>query len=383
MNEKTLSGRIFEISNDRKIVGRKKIKVILHEIYPSADQWQTNGISWNESYTMQNIESVTNMSLCVEFLSEERRLPYGHGLTGVEDNVPYMEDATVIGHCERGYIDDVEIDGSMHRVLIADGYIDEIRYPKFVNWLKDKLENGSVKGSVEIVGRPENENHIIYDGGWKAQGRVPQIYDYVGYALLGIMPADDAAIVMELNNKYGNNKEEVPMDEKQLNKFVDDVKSSVAQVVTELNQKDEAHEAQIAELNNKLAEKDGEISELNSKLTTANEDIAAKEQTITEQTTELNSLKDANATLEKEKKVAELNSALTKFSDEEKEFAKAEIEAFNSDPTSVEINSITSKICVEMVRKSKEAQILEQNNASPDIFGSVYTPEEKGEVDIF
>lgn len=148
-------GRIFELSNERQITGRRKIKIVLHEIFPSHDTWQENGISWDEEYTAQNIESVTNMSICVEFLSEERRLPYGHGLTDIKDNMPYMEDATVVGHCEKGYITDIEIDGETKKVLVGEGYIDEMRYPKFVAWLAEKLKNGSVKGSVEIVGRPE------------------------------------------------------------------------------------------------------------------------------------------------------------------------------------------------------------------------------------
>ena len=84
----------------------------------------------------------------------------------------------------------------------------------------------------------------------------------------------------------------------------------------------------------------------------------------------------------KEKKIAELNSALAEFSQEEQDLAKAEIEAFKADPMSVEINSITSKICVEMVRKNKETRTTELNNA-PDIFGGVASPEDDGDVDIF
>lgn len=383
MGKDTFMGRIFELSNERQISGRRKIKIILHEIFPSHDRWQENGISWDEEYTAQNIESVTNMSICVEFLSEERRLPYGHGLTDIKDNMPYMEDATVVGHCEKGYIADVEIDGETKRVLVGEGYIDEMRYPKFVAWLADKLANGSVKGSVEIVGRPENENRIIYDGGWKEKGRVPQLYDYSGYAILGIRPADDSAIVVELNNKLEHNKEETPMDEKVMGQFVELVKTSVTQTITELNNKSEQYDGQISELNSQLAAKDKEIAELNEKLTAAQADVAAKDQTIEAQTTELNALKDTNATLEKEKKIAELNSALSEFSAEEQALAQTEIDAFKADPTTVEINSITSKICVEMVRKNKEIHNAELNNAAPDIFGGVSTPEDKGDVDIF
>lgn len=379
---KEIMGRIFELSNDRQIAGRRKIKLILHEIYPSRDIWQTNGISWDETYTAQNLESVSNMSLCVEFLSEERRLPYGHGLTEIRDNMPYLEDATVVGHCEKGYIADVEIDGETKKVLVAEGYIDEMRYPKFVAWLQEKMETDGVKGSVEIVGRPENENRIIYDGGWKEKGRVPQIYDYSGYAILGIRPADDTAIVMELNNKLEENKEDTIMDEKIMGQFVELVKTSVNQTITELNNKSEEYEDKISELNGQLAAKDAEIAELNEKLSAAQADVAAKDQTIEAQNTELNSLKDTNAALEKEKKLAELNSALSEFSAEEQALAQAEIDAFKADPNSVELNSITSKICVEMVRKNKEAHTNELNSA-PDIFGGVSSPEDKGEVDIF
>ena len=322
------------------------------------------------------------MSLCVEFLTEERRLPYGHGLTEIKDNMPLLEDATVVGHCTKAYIDDVEVDGVSKRVLVAEGYIDEMRYPKFVAWLKERLETGTVKGSVEIVGRPENENRIIYDGGWKEKGRVPQIYDYSGYAILGIKPADDTAVIMELNNKV-NNKEEPVMDEKQIGQFVEQLKTSVTQTITELNNKNEEYEGQIATLQAQLSAKDTEIAELNEKLESAQADAAAKDQTIADQTTELNELKETNAALAKEKKLAELNAALTEFSPEEQALAQAEIDAFKADPDTVEINSITSKICVEMVRKDKENRANRQTNNSPDIFGGVTTVDDKGEVDIY
>ena len=362
MNRCIPTGRIFELSNERQITGRRKIKVVLHEIFSNHDEWQENGISWDETYTQQTIDSVSNMSLCVEFISEDRTLPYGHGLTE---------------------IDDIEIDGVTKRVLVADGYVDEMRYPKFVAWLKDRLEHGTVKGSVEIVGRPENENRIIYDGGYKEKGRIPQIYDYSGYAILGIRPADDTAIVMELNNKSQEHKEETGMDEKMMSQAVELIKSSVTQTINELNNKSGEYEKKIAELNDAVAAKDAEIAELNEKLNTANASVAEKDQAIESQTNELNSLKEANAALEKEKKIAELNSALAEFSQEEQDLAKAEIEAFKADPMSVEINSITSKICVEMVRKNKETRTVELNNSAPDIFGGVNSPEDDGDVDIF
>ena len=380
-----LLGRIYELSSERHITGRRKIKLILYEIFPSPSTWQTNGISWDENYTRQNLGSVTNMSICVEFLDDERSLPYGHGLTDIRDNMPFMEDATVVGHCEKAYIDDIEVEGVKKRVLVAEGYIDEMRYPKFVAWLAEKMADGSVKGSVEIVGHSENENRIIYDGGWKETGRVPQIYDYSGYAILGIKPADDSAIIVELNNKNEKNKEDKQMDDKLMSQFVDLVKNSVTQTITELNNKSGEYEGQISELNGQLTAKDAKIAELNAELEAAKATIAEKEQAITDQTAELNSLKEANTALEKDKKLAELNSVLAGFTAEEQALAQAEIDAFKTDPTSVELNSITNKICVELVRKSKETHTNEQNSAGsgPDIFGGVADPQDNGDADIY
>lgn len=376
--EKVYAGRVYEISSERHITGRRKIKLILHEIFPTHDVWQTNGISWDEQYTMDNLSSVANMSICAEFLNDERSIPYGHGLTDIQNNMPLMEDATVVGHCERGYIDEVEIDGELKKVLVAEGYIDEIRYPKFVAWLFEKLKDGDVNGSVEIIGHQENENRIIYDGGWKEKGRIPQVYDYGGYAILGIKPADDSAIVMELNNKK-ENKEETHMDEKIKNELTEIVSNALA----ELNSKwDEyyaqvaAKEAEITSLQADIQEKEAEITRLRADYEAKEAELAAQEAGIVEANAKI-------AELEKEKKVAELNAALADFTFEEQAIAQDDIAAFKENPDTVEINSITSKICVEMVRQRKEAAKAEANNQAPDIFGSVTEPKDNGEVDIF
>ena len=125
---------IFEISSESKIAGRRPIKVILHEIFPDDTTWQTNGISWDERYVLSNLHSVSGMSIVVEFLTEDRDIPYAHGMTEIRstDNLPLFEDATMVGHFDRAYVDDVEIEGVKKRVLIAEGTLDEMRYPKFV-----------------------------------------------------------------------------------------------------------------------------------------------------------------------------------------------------------------------------------------------------------
>ena len=372
--------RIFELSNDRQIAGRRKIKLILHEIFSDNASWQDNGISWNEKYTLQNIESVTNMSLCVGFINDERKLPYGHGLTEIRDNMPYLENATVVGHCEKGYITEIQIDGVSKKVLMAEGYIDEMRYPKFVKWLSDKIKSNGVKGSVEIVGRPENDNRIIYDGGWKEKGRVPQIYDYSGYAILGIKPADNAAIIMELNNN--THKEEINMDEKLMSQFVELIKNAVVKAIAESTNRDNEHKTQIEALNNSIEGKTQEIAALNEKLDAANADVAKKDKLINAQTEELKSLKETNACLTKEKKVSDLNAQLSKFTQEERDLAKNEIEAFKKDPACMDVESIINKICVELVNKGKQESRTHEMNNSFDIFAAM-NPTSNKEIDIY
>lgn len=107
---------------------------------------------------------------------------------------------------DSGYycIEDVEIDGEMRRCLCATGYINESRYPNFVKWLEKQLESGSpVYGSVEFSGTKDNDGEIIYEDGWKEQGRVPMIYDYIGHSLISIAPADDAALVTAFDMARG------------------------------------------------------------------------------------------------------------------------------------------------------------------------------------
>ena len=65
------------------------------------------------------------------------------------------------------------------------------------------------------------------------------------------------------------------------------------------------------------------------------------------------------------------------LSDEEKEYAKAEIDAFTADPINCEINSVVNKIWEGIGKKAKEDAkvIAEQNSANnvevDDIFAEV------------
>ena len=321
--------------------------------------------------------------IVAEFLTDDRDIPYGHGMTEIRsDNLPLFEDATMVGHFEKAHIDDIEIDGVAKRVLIAEGTLDEMRYPKFVTWLREHMADSVVKGSVEIVGKPENDGHIIYSGGWKEQGRVPQIYDYSGYAILGVKPADEAAIVMELNNKK-DDKEDCNMDEKLKNELM----AVISGAISETNAKwDEyyasvqAKEAEIAQLQADIQAKEAEIAQLRADMEKYQAEEAAAEAGLSEANAKITEL-------ENERSRAELNSALEPYSEEQRAVAQDDIDAFNANPGSVEINSIIGKICTEMVRVAREASKVAETNASNiDVFGM--TEETKphsddGDVEVF
>lgn len=383
--------RFLEISQATNPNGRRKVKLALHEIYPDRTQWNRNGITYLEQYTRDNADSVKGMPLCAEFLDDDKDIPYGHGLTGHIKSMPVFENSVQVGVCEDWSIEDIEIEGEAHRCLCATGYINEGRYPKFVKWIEDQVANGeTLRGSVEFVGTKDNDGEIIYDGGWKEEGRVPMIYDYSGYCILSVKPSDPSAILIELN-QFKNNLEDVEMNEEMKNAFSDlksevisafketrkaemnEEISSLESKVTELN-------AKIAELNTQIEEKDKEIEELNRKCNEANAEVAKKDEEVNSKVEELNStIAEKDAELNKMKKanrVAELNQALSSFTDEEKNYAKEEIDAFNADPFSVEINQITTKIESTSYRKIREDQKnknLEANSMKDEFDGIIST----------
>lgn len=380
MSERT-SSTIYEISSENRIAGRRPIKVVLHEIFPDNTRWQENGISWKEEYVRANLHSVIGMSIVAAFLTEDRDVPYDHGMTEVreEDRLPLFEDATMVGHFDKAYIGDVEIEGVTKRCLIAEGTLDEMRYPNFVAWLREHMAESTVKGSVEIVGKPEHDGYIIYSDGWKDEGRVPQDYDYSGYAILSVKPADEAAIVMELNNKK-TDKEDETMDEKTKNELMAAVASAVSEVNSKWEEywaKVDALQADISQLKADIAQKEADIKQLQADydkeyaakeaaelgLTEANAAKEAAEASLNEANAKIAEMENAAA-------VAELNAALAPYTEEQRAVAQEEIDAFNANPGSVEINSIIGKICTAMVEAARESKVIETNSANQiDVFG--------------
>ncbi len=199
------SSKIIDLSRD--VIGRRKIKIALHEIYPDDTHWNDNGITYLEQYTRDNADTVIGMPICAEFIGGDKDVPFEHGFTGMKGITPVFEDSVQVGVCEDWSIEDIEIDGLLHKCLCATGYINESRYPNFVQWLEEKKTEGTtVYGSVEFVGTKVNDGEIIYDGGWKEQGRIPMIYNYSGYCIISMEPADHAAVVLELNEEKERQK---------------------------------------------------------------------------------------------------------------------------------------------------------------------------------
>ena len=197
--------RILELSSKDDKDGRRRVKVILHEIYKDKSQHNKNGITWLEEYCKNNIDSVKGISITCEFINDERTEILGHGETGIEDGVPILESATMIGVLERGYIDDIAVDGETKRALVGEGYIDAMRYKNFVDVLEEKIKaNETIFGSVEIIGLKENGNRIKYLNGYQEIGRIPTEYRYSGFAILGVLPSDETARLIEINDRKGN-----------------------------------------------------------------------------------------------------------------------------------------------------------------------------------
>lgn len=372
-----MKSAIIEVNKSKKVSGRTYLKWVIHEIHSGTSDFNKNGITWKEQYVNANIESVKGMPLCVEFLNDwDKDEPFGHGMTQIKDGMPLFENSVVVGVTENAYIDTVEINGDSRRVLIGEGYIYNQRYPKFVQWLKSKMFDGDFpETSVEICATEENEL-IIYEDGWKETGRVPKVFDYSGDAILGIEPADDSAVFLELNSKF---KEDDKMKETvvELNNKIDEQRSEINNLQNDIKSKDE----KITELNQKVDAKETELNstiqelkEINTKLTDKEREVEELNSKKTELETELNELREFKQKIESQKLVGELNSKLANYSDEEKEVVKEKIELFNKEPKNELIKEIISEINSSIAQKIVEGRSKksETNNKLDDIYSDVY-----------
>lgn len=396
--------QIFELSKKQNKNGRRKFKMLLYEIFPDecideenqvGKQYNENGITWIREYCEKALPSIKGMSLRCEFLDDDRTELCGHGDTGIIDGLPVFENAVVIGTFDEGYIDNVELaDGSVITACIGVGTIDGCCYHNFCEKLEDNISKGIYpNGSVEILKTDGNEG-IVYKYGYKDLGRIPTVFEHSGFALIGVKPADPKATILELNTNTNDIKEEtVSMNEVEMKNLITQTVEEVSARTAEMNQYKSECDARVAEMNTQVetitAEKNEAIASVETiKAALANCEKERDEawQKIDELYVEMQNLRDELGKAQAEKRVGELNAAIVDFSDEEKAYAQAEIDAFNADPMTVEINSVVSKIYEGIGKKSKadETVVAEQNSAAvEDIFGEVISTNTSEEVNIF
>jgi uncharacterized coiled-coil protein SlyX len=378
----------FELSAKKRKNGRRPFKAVLHEVYPDGvvennvgTQFNENGICWVEQYCKDNIESIKGMSITAQFVNNEETELLGHGEYEIEDGIPVFKDATIIGNAERGYLDTVEINGEQKRVLVAEGTIDQMRHNEFVKWLEGEITNGKPpKGSVEIVRSEQNEK-IVYLNGKFEQGRIPVAFDYSGYALLGVRPADQSAVLLEFNN----NKESEEKEQ------MDELKNLLVELSAKIDKT--AEQEKVIEQNaSALAELNASVDQLKAALGSVEAEKNALNVKYEELYAEAEGLRLLIAAEKAKARVGEMNAALADFTDEQKAVAKDEIAAFEADPMSVEINSIVEKILVHIGKRALEdGKVAEQNAEQEkakgdtlDIFEPVYeTNDKQEEVSIF
>lgn len=387
--------KLFEINQKQEEkTGYKRFKLVVAEVYDSScivdevgTQYNDNGITWIDEYVEAAKETLVDSSVTVEFADDTKTDILGHGeIDEYKDGVPIFKNATIIGHFDKAYLSEItENEDSIDitkKVLIGEGTLDYMRYSDCIDLLSEKLSNDeTIYGSVELIRTKENEG-IVYLYGYKDKGRIPTEFEFSGFSILGggVMPADCKSTLLELNKK---DKEDT-MDEKTLGIITDSVKACIA----ECNDKSAEYESKITELNEVVEAKVAENTGLNDKiekLTKALADMQGERDSYWQQ---IEVIEKELAELKVEKRLAEMNSAIAEFTDEQKAFAEAEIKAFEADPIKSEINSITSKIyeeigkaAVSSAKKAENERIAELNskNTNIDIFSDLDVKHDKDE----
>ena len=391
----------FELSKKVSKNGRRHFKVILNEIYPDScvDEsngvgtvYNKNGITWIREYCENALPSIQGMSLKCEFLDPERTLLNGHGETEIKDGLPIFEDAVVVCTFENGYITDIETDEGVKTVCVGEGTIDGLCYHNFCEKLEKDIEDGNApNGSVEIL-KTDGNPSIVYKYGYKDYGRIPMVFEFSGFSLLGVEPADQTAKILELNNNV--NEEENTMGENEIKAIVSQVIGEMNSSAEEINKMREECEQRIAEsqalvteLQNEINGLNQNIAELESKVNALNEANTALTSEKEALSVEVNELRTNLEDAQKKEKIGELNEAIKEFTDEQRAYAQTEIDTFNMNPLTCEINSVVDKIHAEIgkryMEEAKKASEHEDNEVE-DIFSEINEKKITDEdVDIF
>lgn len=382
--------KVFEISNKQNKNGRRKFKVILYKIFPDScvdetnqvgTNYNRNGITWIREYCERALPSINGMSLRCEFIDEERTQLCGHGDTDIIDGEPIYEDAVVIGTFTKGYIEDIETSEGIITVCVGEGEIDSQCYHNFVTKLETDIANGIYpNGSIEIM-HTENNNSIVYKYGYKDKGRIPMEFIHSGYALLGVAPADNNAKLIELNEKY---KEDLnKMNESEIKVLVSQVINEMSTHTSEINKCKEECEAKIEKISKDLknvVDEKNEIEASSQEIKNALEKLQGEYEELNQRYDEIwkekKVLEDELAKAQAKELLGKMNEAIADFTDNEKAYAQAEINAFKANPVASEINSIVNKIWegIGKTAKANDKSIAEKNAINTnveDIFGEV------------
>ena len=374
--------KILELSELQKKTGRRSIKMILHEVYQSEDEFNKNGITWLEPYVSNNIKSAEGTPFVAEFFDSEQDYPWGHGKQKIVNGELQFERSTVVGMIEKAYVQSVDVNGETILAAVAEGYLFANRYPNFMSWMETKIQEGApVESSVEIARTGENQA-ITYRDGWKPEGRIPTEYEYIGHAILGIEPADDSAVLLELNSKKKGDF--TAMELKELQKLAEDRLVEINALNAAKTQMEEAKLALEADMEAKVSEVNTLVAEVKA-LGEAKAALEAEKEAVS---AELNSFKEKEAQEKLEALKAEFNSKLDAFEESEKTVAEAEINAFNEAPSaelmSKALNKINSGI-VASIMESRQAELnSKKENKAPDVYEAFAdTKESDEEVDIY
>ncbi|EPD59072.1 hypothetical protein HMPREF1215_00677 [Coprococcus sp. HPP0074] len=402
--------RILELSSKSSKGGRRKIRMVLLTLHKK-DEKNLNGISWNEEYVLNNLDSIKGIPICASFVdSELKDVPLDHGYTetveiGDGKSEPLFNNSECCGVIEDAKIEDLEINGEMKRVLVGYGYLFYQRYKNFCDYIKENILLSDVKSSIEIVGK--NGGNIIYDGGYNEEIRYPQVFDFSATAILGVKEADENCYILEVAQKQEKLKEENKNMEFDKKEFETVLRSALS----EINSEKKTHDDEVSELNNKIADLNSQIETKDNTISELNASVEQLQATLKQMESDRDTYWAERELLEREiakakvaEKLAELDNSLKEFNAEEKEVAKEDIEELKKNINACqkkeelnnvtsEINSIKSKICMNIVAKQKqaesEARISEQNSEEvkiEDIFSEVCSEkyvDDDEEVNIF
>lgn len=181
------------------------------------------------------------------------------------------------------------------------------------------------------------------------------------------------------------------MGENEIKAIVSQVISEMNSSADELNKMREECEARIAdsqavvdELQKGIEELNEEIAELQAKINALNEANSALEADKETLTGEINELKSSLEDAQKKEKIGELNAAISAFTEDEKAYAKEDIDAFMESPLTSEINSVVNKIYAEIGKNAKTVSVEEEKTVDiEDIFSEICEKNQAEEVDIF